>query len=84
MKGLPRRGHDGVLLSHGMNERVNLADPTFEPTDEQLQGLATRAFAGVGAAHERALVRLRAEIAELREKALRALDEPIPSKEDSP
>ncbi len=46
-----------------MERRVNLSDPEFEPTDEELQGLSRRAFAGVAAAHEASLVRLRAEIA---------------------
>jgi hypothetical protein len=46
-----------------MIDRVNLADPDVEPTDEQLIGLSTRAFAGVARAHAVALERLRAQIA---------------------
>ncbi len=46
-----------------MGETINLADPNFEPTDEQLIDLSKRAFAGVKARHESALARLRAEIA---------------------
>jgi hypothetical protein len=55
-----------------MSDAINLADPSFEPTDEQLAGLMSRAFAGVTAAHEQALVRLRAEIEVLRAEARRA------------
>ena len=57
-----------------MTEPVNLADPDVEPTDEQLQDLAARAFAGVKAANELALQKLRAQIASEREKVLRDLD----------
>jgi hypothetical protein len=56
-----------------MTDRINLADPAFEPTDEQLVGLATRAFAGVPAARERAMARLRKEIVDARAEALRVL-----------
>jgi hypothetical protein len=41
-----------------MGDSINLADPEFEPTDEQLQGLAKRAFAGVAAEHEAVLVKM--------------------------
>ena len=51
---------------------INLADPEFEPTDEQLVGLSVRAFAGVRAAHDAALARLRAQISEARDETLRA------------
>ena len=54
---------------------INLADPSFEPTDEQLQELSKRAFAGVAAAHARSLARLRAQIAAARQEALRALEQ---------
>jgi hypothetical protein len=57
-----------------MSERINLADPSFEPTDEQLVGLAKRAFAGVAAAHDRAMARLRSQIADAGTEALRGLD----------
>lgn len=56
-----------------MADRINLADPSFEPTDEQLIGLATRAFAGVRPARERAMAKLRADIAAAREEALTSL-----------
>ena len=45
-----------------MGDAINLADPNFEPTDEQLIGLSRRAFAGVTAKHEAALAKLRVEI----------------------
>jgi hypothetical protein len=56
-----------------MSAPINLADPAFEPSDEQLAGLTARAFAGVRSAHERAMVKLRADIAVARDEALRAL-----------
>jgi hypothetical protein len=40
---------------------VNLADPTFEPTDEQLGELFKRAFADVDRTHRESLARLRVE-----------------------
>jgi hypothetical protein len=52
-----------------MSEPINLADPSFEPTDEQLAGLMARAFAGVRGARERAMANLRAEIAAARAEA---------------
>jgi hypothetical protein len=45
-----------------MSAPGNLMDPDFEPTDEQLIGLSKRAFAGVGAAHDAALAKLREQI----------------------
>jgi hypothetical protein len=48
---------------------VNLADPAFEPTDEQLGELFKRAFADVDSKHRESLARLRAEIARLRVEA---------------
>jgi hypothetical protein len=50
---------------------VNLADPAFEPTDEQLEQLFKRAFADVGSQHRESLARLRTEIAQLRAEARR-------------
>jgi hypothetical protein len=46
----------------------NLADPEFEPTDEELRGLSARAFRDVGRRREEALRQLRAQIAARREK----------------
>lgn len=51
--------------------KINLADPSFEPTDEQLGELFKRAFADVGRQHRESLARLRAEIARLRVEARR-------------
>jgi hypothetical protein len=48
-----------------MNEH-NLADPDFEPTDEQLQELMKSAFANVKADHEAGIERLRLEIEQAR------------------
>lgn len=56
-----------------MGVAINLADPDFEPTDEQLIGLSKRAFAGVTAKHEAALAKLRAEIELARVKVLKDL-----------
>lgn len=50
---------------------VNLADPAFEPTDEQLEELFKRAFADVGSKHRESLTRLRAEISRLRTEVRR-------------
>ena len=41
-----------------MGDAINLADPDFEPTDEQLMELSKRAFADVKERHETALARL--------------------------
>jgi hypothetical protein len=49
----------------------NLADPDFEPSDEDLIGLSQRAFAGVREQHERVLEKLRAEIELARAEILR-------------
>jgi hypothetical protein len=50
---------------------INLADPAFEPTDEQLGELFKRAFADVESKHRESLARLRIEIARLRVEARR-------------
>lgn len=49
---------------------INLADPDFEPSDEDLKGLMTRAFAGVREARERNLIEMRARIARLQLEAM--------------
>lgn len=56
-----------------MSDVINLADPEFEPTDVQLMGLSTRAFAGVRAEHEGQLRELRAKVDAARVAALAAL-----------
>ncbi len=53
---------------------INLADPDFEPSDDELKGLMTRAFAGVGEAKERSLVEMRARIARLQVEALASFE----------
>jgi hypothetical protein len=54
-------------------DAINLADPDFEPTDEQLIGLSKRAFAGVTAKYETAFAKLRAEIDVMRAQAMKDL-----------
>jgi hypothetical protein len=51
----------------------NLADPSFEPSDEQLRELSRGAFAHLAAARRESDERLRQEIARLREEVLRKL-----------
>ena len=57
-----------------MSDIVNLADPDFEPSDAQLIGLSTRAFAGVREAHERSQRELRAKLDKARAEGLAALE----------
>ena len=56
-----------------MDEPKRLADPAFEPTDEDLVGISKRAFAHVPAAHEESLRKMRGEIAAARKSALARL-----------
>jgi hypothetical protein len=56
-----------------MDEGKRLADPGFEPTDEDLVGLSKRAFAHVRAAREESLRKMREEIAAARKSALERL-----------
>jgi hypothetical protein len=58
-----------------MGDAINLADPSFEPTDEQLIGLSKRAFAGVKAKHDAVLAKLRTEIDVMSAKVLKDLAE---------
>jgi hypothetical protein len=51
----------------------NLADPSYEPSDEELQGLANRAFAGLREAEIALQEKLRHDIAREREHALARL-----------
>ena len=51
----------------------NLADPAFEPTDDDLIGLAKRAFGHVREAQDNAARALRADIATARLAALERL-----------
>lgn len=50
-------------------ERMRLADPDYEPTDEELRELMRAAFADVGAKSREADARLHREIEELRRAA---------------
>lgn len=59
--------------SRTMSDNVNLADPNFEPTDEQLRELSREAFADVGARQRDALARLWRDVATLRAAALARL-----------
>lgn len=56
-----------------MDRPKNLADPEFEPTDEELVELSRRAFEGVAAAMQDDRERLRASIAAQRREVLAAL-----------
>jgi hypothetical protein len=51
----------------------NLADPSYEPSDEELAGLSKRAFAGLKDAELALQEMLRREIARERELALARL-----------
>lgn len=62
--GRGRRGY-----SPRMSVRVNLADPAYEPSDEDLTGLMHEAFAGLPEAHEQSLLEMRTRIATLQRKA---------------
>jgi hypothetical protein len=57
-----------------MGDRINLADPDFEPTDEQLMELSKRAFADVKERHEAVLAKMRAEIAMRSAEVLQELE----------
>jgi hypothetical protein len=56
------------------DRRRNLADPAYEPSGEELQALATRAFASVSEARRAAMSKLRLAIAEERKRVLDELE----------
>jgi hypothetical protein len=58
-----------MSLEHG-----NLADPEYEPTDEELQELTHSAFADVAARNFEALRKLHAGIAELGAELMQQFD----------
>jgi hypothetical protein len=58
-----------------MGRPRNFADPTFEPSDQELQQLSEEAFDGIGARNRTALDRLRAEIRRLSKQTVRGLTE---------
>jgi hypothetical protein len=53
---------------------IDLADPSFEPTDDELIGLSRRAFAGVKAQNAEMLRLLRERIAKEPDEAERKTD----------
>jgi hypothetical protein len=54
-----------------MMEKINLADPNFEPTDEQLMQLSREAFAGIQKTTEENNQQLRTRIAHARAEAFK-------------
>lgn len=56
-----------------MGRPINLADPTFEPSDEELIELSTRAFAGVRESMANEATALRARVEEARRAVLESL-----------
>ena len=60
-----------------MSERVNLMDPSCEPTDEQLAELMRLALADVLALNEAANKKLDADITKARAEALASLKRPL-------
>ncbi len=62
---------DTILLV--VDRHPNLADPDFEPSDEELIGLAKRAFAGLREAENARVDDLRRGIARARDEALARL-----------
>ena len=59
-----------------MKRAINLADPEFEPTDEQLLELSKRAFADAEASHQRQLRILEQQISQARKALLKNLKVP--------
>ena len=55
-----------------MKSVINLSNPEFEPTDEQLRQLSTDAFAGLHRANEQRLRQLRSTVLEARAEAFKA------------
>lgn len=56
----------------------NLADPAYEPSDEDFAALTRTAFAGVRDQNEAAMAKLRAAVEKARAGALRAWAEAHP------
>lgn len=54
-----------------MQRAINLSNPEFEPTDEQLRQLSKVAFAGLQRADEQRLRQLRSSVLEARAEAFR-------------
>ena len=53
-----------------MERKVDLANPDFEPSDEELQELSRKAFAGVGTKYSAALKRFEDDIERSRREVL--------------
>ncbi|NOU31791.1 MAG: hypothetical protein HOO96_28140 [Polyangiaceae bacterium] len=62
-----------MSVAHG-----NLADPDYEPSDEELEGLVHRAFSEAAARREKTMRRFQAEIEALRATVM--LEYPPPPK----
>jgi hypothetical protein len=63
-----------AVAKHG-----NLADPEYEPTDDELRELAHSAFADVAARNEQALRRVREEIATIHAEVMKTLSSTHPA-----
>ena len=61
------------LYTRDMDENINLANPDFEPTDEQLQELMRQAFAHIPKQNEERLRLLREQILQGRIELLKQL-----------
>lgn len=57
-----------------MQRKVDLTDPDFEPTGEELQALSRRAFEGVAERYAAALARLEGEIQRSRNEVLKRVE----------
>ncbi len=57
-----------------MPRPINLADPSFEPTDEELDALMHAAFAGLKEARVESLRAMRERIARLQQEARARFD----------
>ena len=58
---------------------IDLANPEFEPSDEQLKELSRRAFRGVRERHQQALRLLQEQIEEERKRVMaRFKSDPLP------
>jgi len=57
-----------------MASEIDLGNPAFEPSDDQLNGLIARAFAGIPEANRAAIAGIHAQIRLARAETLRELD----------
>jgi hypothetical protein len=63
-------------------QRINMADPDFEPTDEQLQQLAHEAFAHVASENQARIAAMRKRIAKAQGELYRQLTVTQPTGQD--